>query len=120
MTGRKPTDGSVRANDEQPGRLRPLGQGVDEIEGRRVGPLEVLEREHEQRGAATGPDGGHAGDGIHELAEHPIAARGGRDPVERLAIRPPLEGGYLQEPGGRSTAERCDERLALRPAARSP
>jgi hypothetical protein len=67
LAGSGPVAGPVGGDDEQWGPPPVSGQGVEEVEGRSVTPVQVLECEHERRRRWFGTDR------VEQLPEHAIA-----------------------------------------------
>ena len=73
-------DGTVGADQEQPRGLPPPGDQREQIDGRRIAPVQVLEHEHEGR------FGRQRLDHLRHLAQHPLA----RGPQELALQRVPV------------------------------
>ena len=84
----------------------------EQVERRVVGPVQVLEHEHERRRGAERVER------LEHLAQHPRARRALRGVADRLGPGPGLveQPRQLDQPGRRALRERADDRVALRTA----
>jgi hypothetical protein len=103
----------VRGDDEQRGGAQIGGHGVEEIEGRSVAPMQVLEYQHEQRSCR--PCGAHR---VEQLTQHAITRGTDRAGPELIGGIGRDEAGQLQHPAGSQLRESLDERLSVRCGAR--
>ena len=107
MPGRPRLGRPERAQHEQSGGLEPPCDDVEEVEGRVVGPVEVLEHQYRRLVCAEGLQ--H----LHDLAQHAVARDADHARLERCPLLLGDEPGKLDEPRGRTLAEELHEPAAV-------
>ena len=104
-------DGAIGADQEQPSGLLPPGDQREQVDGRRVAPVQVLENQHE------GGVGRQRLDQLRHLAQHALARGPEELALQRVSVARVEEPRHLHEPGGRVSAQERDEPIARAPAA---
>ena len=98
----------VGAEHEQPGRLVAAGDSIEKSESRMVGPVQVVENEHERRGGRKGFQR------LHHLSQHGVTRRAHRPGAQGHELVSTHEPRHLPEPGRSALVEDVDHRLAAR------
>ncbi len=112
LAGGRPVSGSIGGDNEQRRRAAIGGDGVDEVEGRSVAPMQVLEYQHDRRRHSGGA---HR---VEQLTQHAISRgthRPGSQPVGDVGRN---EAGQLQHPAGSHLDEAVDGRVPVGGVAR--
>jgi hypothetical protein len=100
VVGRAQLGWAITGDQQEPGGFSPPGQEGDRLEGRRVGPVQVLEPDDQLT---------LLGQGLQErrqLAEHAAGRRRSPSPGVRLALGGIEEGACLPQPGRRPAPHR--------------
>ncbi|HXH82750.1 MAG TPA: hypothetical protein VNN07_07455 [Candidatus Tectomicrobia bacterium] len=112
MVRRGGVGGAIRGQDHEAGAARPwLRQERQQVEGRHVAPVQVLQDEEERRVP------GERVDGLAHLAQHARRSRAERLPLQRVDLVRVGHRGHLGEPGRSVPPEHCRDARAVRPAA---
>ena len=98
----------VRADDEQTRRLPSSGERIEEVDGRGIAPVQVLEDEDERELVADRLEG------LEHLPEHPQVRGSDQAALNRLELVVGEEPRHLCEPGRCLPGEQRDELLAAR------
>ena len=104
---------SVRANDEQTRGFLSSSERIEEVDGRRIAPMQVLEDEDERELVADRLEG------LEHLPEHPQGGGSDQAPLNRLELVVGKEPRHLCEPGRCLPGEQGDEMLTARLAGKS-
>src|SRR4051794_35038513 len=72
--------GTVGADDEQAGRLVPMGQARNQVHGRMVGPMQIFQNQQHRLTASQ-----HL-DGLDHFPQHSVSRRAQNSPLQSLQL----------------------------------
>ena len=104
-------DGAIGGDQEQPSGLPPPGDQREQVHGRRVAPVEILENEDE------GGVGGQRLDQLRHLAQHALSRGPDELALQRVPVARVEEPRHFHEPGGRVSTQERDEPIGRASAA---